>query len=151
MSIRLDLAGVFIAHQSGPGRVGGLRRPIGPQPYTGILREFGNWQAEAGEGKTRTVEPSKGESFGFLGFAFRRIRSRAGRSMPLKQSAIKKAGPAAIQAQGHLPAVWVPTYGGGDRGRQSDAKGLGQWPRARQLESILFGNPRLDRRSSDIT
>jgi RNA-directed DNA polymerase len=36
------------------------------------------------------VDLEKGESFGFLGFEFRRIRSRQGRWMPLRILKIKK-------------------------------------------------------------
>jgi RNA-directed DNA polymerase len=36
------------------------------------------------------VDLTKGESFGFLGFEFRRVRSRAGRWMPLRMPLMKK-------------------------------------------------------------
>ncbi len=44
-----------------------------------LREEFAKLQVEVNEDKTRTVELSKGESFGFLGFDFHRVRSRAGR------------------------------------------------------------------------
>ena len=40
-------------------------------------------QVEVNEDKSRTVDLQRGESFGFLGFEFRRVRSRRGRWMPL--------------------------------------------------------------------
>ena len=55
-----------------------------------LREEFAKLQVEVNEDKTRTVELSKGESFGFLGFDFRRIRSRAGRWMPLRLPQRKK-------------------------------------------------------------
>jgi len=55
-----------------------------------LREEFAKLQVEVNEDKTRTVELSKGESFGFLGFEFRRIRSHAGRWMPLRIPQRKK-------------------------------------------------------------
>jgi len=63
-----------------------LRRAIARR----LREEFAKLQVEVNEDKTRTVELSKGESFGFLGFEFRRIRSRAGRWMPLRIPQRKK-------------------------------------------------------------
>ncbi len=55
-----------------------------------LREEFAKLQVEVNEEKTHTVELSKGESFGFLGFDFRRVRSRAGRWMPLRLPQRKK-------------------------------------------------------------
>ncbi|MFT5050393.1 MAG: RNA-directed DNA polymerase [Chlamydiales bacterium] len=63
-----------------------LRRAIARR----LREEFAKLQVEVNEDKTRTVELSKGESFGFLGFDFRRIRSHAGRWMPLRLPQRKK-------------------------------------------------------------
>jgi RNA-directed DNA polymerase len=63
-----------------------LRRAIARR----LREEFAKLQVEVNEDKTRTVELSKGESFGFLGFEFRRIRSHAGRWMPLRIPQRKK-------------------------------------------------------------
>jgi len=49
-----------------------------------IREELAKIQVEVNEEKTRTVDLSRGESFGFLGFEFRRVRSRAGKWMPLR-------------------------------------------------------------------
>jgi RNA-directed DNA polymerase len=48
-----------------------------------LREEVGNLELEVNEEKSRIVDLAKGGSFGFLGFLFRRIRSRAGRWMPL--------------------------------------------------------------------
>jgi RNA-directed DNA polymerase len=45
---------------------------------------------EVNEEKSRKVELQQGEGFGFLGFEFRRIRSRRGRWMPLLLAKGKK-------------------------------------------------------------
>jgi RNA-directed DNA polymerase len=44
-----------------------------------LREELAELQVEINEEKSRTVDLSRGESFGFLGFDFRRIRSREGR------------------------------------------------------------------------
>jgi RNA-directed DNA polymerase len=48
-----------------------------------LREELAKLQVEVNEEKSRKVELKQGESFGFLGFEFRRIRSRRGRWMPL--------------------------------------------------------------------
>lgn len=48
-----------------------------------LRQAFANLQVEVNDEKSRCVDLTRGESFGFLGFEFRRIRSRKGRWMPL--------------------------------------------------------------------
>jgi RNA-directed DNA polymerase len=48
-----------------------------------LREELAKLQVEVNEDKSRTVDLQRGESFGFLGFEFRRVRSRRGRWMPL--------------------------------------------------------------------
>jgi RNA-directed DNA polymerase len=55
-----------------------------------IREELAKIQVEVNEEKTRTVDLRKGESFGFLGFEFRRVRSRAGKWVPLRIPRSKK-------------------------------------------------------------
>jgi RNA-directed DNA polymerase len=55
-----------------------------------LREEFAKLQVEVNEEKSRIVDLAKGESFGFLGFDFRRIRSRAGRWMPLRMPQRRK-------------------------------------------------------------
>ncbi len=55
-----------------------------------LREELAKIQVEVNEEKTRTVDLRKGESFGFLGFGFRRVRSRAGKWMPLRTPQGKK-------------------------------------------------------------
>jgi RNA-directed DNA polymerase len=47
-----------------------------------LREELAKLQVEVNEDKSRKVDLQQGESFGFLGFLFRRIRSRRGRWMP---------------------------------------------------------------------
>jgi RNA-directed DNA polymerase len=48
-----------------------------------LREELAKLQVEVNEEKSRSVDLQQGESFGFLGFEFRRILSRRGRWMPL--------------------------------------------------------------------
>jgi RNA-directed DNA polymerase len=52
--------------------------------------ELAKLQVEVNEEKSRQVDLTQGESFGFLGCEFRRIRSRRGRWMPLRTPRSKK-------------------------------------------------------------
>jgi RNA-directed DNA polymerase len=55
-----------------------------------LREEFAKLEVEVNEEKSRKVDLTQGESFGFLGFEFRRIRSRRGRWMPLRTPKGKK-------------------------------------------------------------
>ncbi len=55
-----------------------------------LREELAKLQVEVNEEKSGRVDLTKGESFGFLGFGFRRVRSRAGRWMPLRMPLPKK-------------------------------------------------------------
>ena len=48
-----------------------------------LREELAKLQVEVNEEKSRKVDLERGESFGFLGFEFRRVRSNRGRWMPL--------------------------------------------------------------------
>jgi RNA-directed DNA polymerase len=55
-----------------------------------LREELAQLQVEVNEEKSRRVDLQQGESFGFLGFEFRRIRRRRGRWMPLRTPRAKK-------------------------------------------------------------
>jgi RNA-directed DNA polymerase len=55
-----------------------------------LREELAKLLVEVNEEKSRRVDLTGGESFGFLGFDFRRIRSRRGRWMPLRTPKRKK-------------------------------------------------------------
>lgn len=55
-----------------------------------LREELAKLRVEVNEDKTRRVDLAQGQSFDFLGFTFRRIRSRRGRWMPLKTPRLKK-------------------------------------------------------------
>jgi len=55
-----------------------------------LREELAKLQVEVNDEKSRRVDLTTGESFGFLGFEFRRVRSRAGRWMALRTPLMKK-------------------------------------------------------------
>ena len=55
-----------------------------------LREELAKLQVEVNEEKSRMVDLERGESFGFLGFEFRRVRSRRGRWMSLLMPKGKK-------------------------------------------------------------
>jgi RNA-directed DNA polymerase len=55
-----------------------------------LREEFATLQVAVNEDKSRRVDLTQGERFGFLGFEFRRIRSRRGRWMPRRTPQLKK-------------------------------------------------------------
>lgn len=55
-----------------------------------LREEFAKLGVEINEEKSRTVNLAKGESFGFLGFDFRRIRARSGKWRVLTTPKLKK-------------------------------------------------------------
>jgi len=55
-----------------------------------LHEEVAKLEVEVNEEKSQVVDLAKGESLGFLGFQFRRIRSRAGRWMSLVVPQVKK-------------------------------------------------------------
>jgi RNA-directed DNA polymerase len=72
---------------------------VDPHPRHGWLRraveerlreEIAKLQLNVNEEKSRVVDLAKGESFPFLGFLFRRVRTRAGRWMPLRIPQVEK-------------------------------------------------------------
>jgi RNA-directed DNA polymerase len=57
---------------------------------TRLRQELAKLQVEVNEEKSTTVELGRGESFGFLGFEFRRIRARSGAWRPQYTPKLKK-------------------------------------------------------------
>jgi RNA-directed DNA polymerase len=55
-----------------------------------LREEFAKLEVEVNEDKSHRVDLAQGESFGFLGFEFWRVRSRSGRWMPLYRPQTKK-------------------------------------------------------------
>jgi RNA-directed DNA polymerase len=67
-------------------RYGWLRKAVEQR----LREELAKLQVEVNEEKSRKVDLRRKESFGFLGFEFRRVQSRRGRWMPLRRPLLKK-------------------------------------------------------------
>ncbi len=111
-----------------------------------LREELAKLQVEVNEEKSRKVDLQQGGSFGFLGFEFRRVRSRRGRWMPLLLPKGQETDGLARQAQRDLPGLPFPAGGRGDREDQSDPARLGEILRHRPLESVFLIHPRLGRK-----
>jgi len=78
-----------------------------------LREEFAKLDVEVNEEKSRTVDMKNGESFCFLGFQFRRIRSHAGKWMPLRTPQMKKRTALLQKLKTHFrrfrsqPVKWV--------------------------------------------
>jgi len=101
-----------------------------------LREELAALQVEINEEKSRIVDLGRGESFGFLGFDFRRIRSQQGMACQLHAKAQETNG-AATEAQGRVPPLPIPTSGSGDHLDQSGATRLGELFRGRARRRVL--------------
>ncbi len=86
------------------------------------------------------MDLEKGESFGFLGFEFRRIRSRQGRWMPLIPKAKKRT---ALLGTLKIFRRFQSQPVSGDRTDQSDPSRLGELLCDGSLQSVFRVHPRL--------
>jgi RNA-directed DNA polymerase len=77
-----DLVVLVDGHPSADWRVGTVRR--------WLREELAKLEVEVNEEKSRTVDLVSGESFGFLGFDFRRVRNRSGKWFALRTPKKKK-------------------------------------------------------------
>ena len=108
-----------------------------------LRKELAKLQVEVNEEKSRRVDLQRGVSLGFLGFEFRRIRSRRGRWMPLRTLASEEANGAAAQTQADFPKLSLSTREGVDQADQSHSARLGELLCGGPLESVLLVHPRL--------
>jgi len=99
--------------------------------------ELAKLQIEINAEKSRCVDLAKGESFGFLGFEFRRVRSLKGKWRANYSPKLKQRTAFAAQAQGHLPGLRLSAGGAGGATHQSDSARLDELLRHRQLQSLL--------------
>ena len=67
-------------------RQGWLRKAVEQR----VREEIFKLGVEVNEDKTKVVDLERGGSFGFLGFEFRRVRTRAGKWMPLRLPQLRK-------------------------------------------------------------
>ena len=91
-----------------------------------LREEFAKLDLRLNEAKSRIVDLTKGEAFGFLGFDFRVVRSLRGVWRPQYTPQQRSAAGAGAEAQGGVPAPSVSADRADDRGDQSDCERLGQ-------------------------
>jgi Reverse transcriptase (RNA-dependent DNA polymerase) len=103
-----------------------------------LREEFAKLDLRVNEEKSRIVDLGRGESFGFLGFDFRRVRSRRGRWRPQYMPQLAKRTAVAAEAQGGVPALRLLLGGTGDRGDQSGPPRVDQLLPDRARESVLW-------------
>jgi RNA-directed DNA polymerase len=77
-----------------------------------LRQELAELQVEVNEEKSRKVDLQRGESFGFLGFEFRRVRSMRGRWMPLALPKSKKRAALLAKLKGIFRASRSQPVGG---------------------------------------
>ena len=106
-----------------------------------LREEFGKLQVEINDEKSRTVDLERGESFGFLGFDFRYLRSRRGALRP--QPKLKKTDGVDARAQRGVPPTPVAADRTGDTPDQSGATGVGELLRGGALQRVLQLHQRL--------
>ena len=78
-----------------------------------LREELADLQVEINEEKSRIVDLGRGESFGFLGFDFRRIRSRRGVMACQLHAKAQETDGAAAEAQGRVPPLPIAASGSG--------------------------------------
>ena len=101
-----------------------------------LREERADLQVEINEEKSRIVDLGRGESFGFLGFDFRRIRSRRASGVPPTRRS-SRTERHCCETQGRVPTLPVSTGGSGDRSDQPCAARLGQLLRGRAFQRML--------------
>jgi hypothetical protein len=102
-----------------------------------LREELAKRHVEVNEEKRHRVDLKPGESFGFLGFAFRRIHSRSGRWLPLRTPR-PKARTALLRKLKPIFRRHRGTAQGVHRGDQPYLARVGAVRCLRPLESVLF-------------
>ena len=108
-----------------------------------LREEFERLQVEVNEDKSRIVNLAKGDSFGFRGFEFRRVRSLRGVWATPVHPADQGAERAVAKTQGDIPTLSVATGGTGGGDHQSDPARVGELLRDRAFEPVLWLRSRL--------
>ena len=111
-----------------------------------LRQELAKLQVEVNEEKSTTVELARGESFGFLGFDFRRVRSLARSTAAPVHAQAQEAHGAAGEGAGGLQTLPFPTGGSGDRTDQSDPARLGELLCGGTFQQVLWLHSRLGRK-----
>ena len=108
-----------------------------------LREEFAKLQVEVNEDKSHRVELEQGESFGFLGFEFRRIRSRRRRWMPLYVPKGKKRTALLRKLKKIFRSFRSQSLNGLIDNDQSDSTRLGELLCDRPFEPLFLAHPKL--------
>jgi RNA-directed DNA polymerase len=108
-----------------------------------LREELADLQVEINEEKSRIVDLGRGESFGFLGFEFRRVRSRRGCMACQLHAETQETNCAAAEAQGRVSPPPVATSGSGRKVDQPGAARLGELLCGRAFQRVLQLHQRL--------
>lgn len=103
-----------------------------------LREELAKVLVEVNDEKTRLVDLKKGESFGFLGFDFRRIRSRAGKWAPLLLPKGKKRTALLRKLKGMFPTLSISASRKADQNGQPDFAWLGELLPSREFGSLFL-------------
>ena len=118
---------------------------------TRLREELVTLQVEVNEEKSRTVDLTKNESFGFLGFDFRRVRSLRGVWRPQYTPQMKKRTALLRKLKVVFRRFSVPAGGPSGGHHQPGTPGLGHLFRHGSRESVLRLRPRLGREEGTAT
>jgi hypothetical protein len=108
-----------------------------------LREELVKLHVDINEEKSRFVDLAKGESFGFLGFEFRRVRSLQGKWRPYYPPKLKQRTALPAQAQGYLPTLRLSAGRSGRAARQPDCARLGKLLCHGRCQSMLQFRQRL--------
>ena len=102
-----------------------------------LREELAKLQVEVNEEKSRNVDLSQGESFGFLGFDFRRVRSRRGFWRANYTPKLKKRTALLRKLKRRVPSLPIATSEPGGASDQPGAARLGELLRGRTFQRVL--------------
>ena len=111
-----------------------------------LRKELAALQVEINEEKSRIVDLSRGESFGFLGFDFRRIRSQRGVWRANATPKLKKRTALLRKLKEIFPPPPIPAHRSGDSVDQPGSARLGELLRGWKLRRVLQLCSRLGRK-----
>ena len=110
-----------------------------------LREELAKLQVEVNEEKSRRVDLQQGESFGFLGFEFRRIRSRRGPMDAAAHATSEEADGLAASTQADFPKLSLSAREGVDRADQSHSARLGELLCRGPFQPVFLVHSRLGR------
>jgi len=110
-----------------------------------LREELAALQVEINEEKSRRVDLSRSESFGYLGFDFRRVAQPSWVLASKLHAKAQEAHCAVTETQGGIPPPPIATSRQGDPADQPGARRLGELLRGWKLQRVLQLHSRLDR------